>query len=103
MAKRHITRDMIEAALKKGWNAAITARHYGFHRKSIDAAAERFGIALPLGVSWAPPPPKTKPLLVWTDEIKDAPQKKPVFSASKASIERALAKKAAEKRLQATG
>lgn len=103
MPRRQITRDMIEAALNKGWNAAITARHYGFHRKSIDSAAERFGIALPLGVSWAPPPPKTKPLLVWTDEIKDHAQKKPKLSASKAAVERALAKKAAEKRLQIMG
>jgi hypothetical protein len=105
--RKKITVDMIEAALRKGWNANQTARHYGMHRKSIDAAAERFGIVLPLGMTWTPPQPKTKPLVVWTDEIKDKPATKPatkpVFSASKASIERALAKKAQEKRLQVMG
>ena len=101
--RKKITVDMIEAALRKGWNANQTARHYGMHRKSIDAAAERFGIVLPLGMTWTPPQPKTKPLVVWTDEIKDKPSTKPVFSASKEAIERALKKKSEERRLQVMG
>lgn len=102
MSKKRITPDMLEAALRKGWNATQTSRHYGFHHKSIDAACERFGIVLPLGATWAPPP-KAKPLVVWTDEIKDVAQRKKVFSASPAAIERALAKQIAERRLQVTG
>jgi hypothetical protein len=92
---------MIEAARDKGWNATQTSRHYGMHRKSIDAAAERFGIMLPLGMTWAPPP-KPKHIVVWTDEIEDRPKVK--LSAGPAAIEKALAKLAAEKksRLQTT-
>lgn len=101
--RKKITVDMIEAALRKGWNANQTARHYGMHRKSIDAAAERFGIVLPLGMTWAPPQPKTKPLVVWTDEIKNKPATKPVFSASKEAVERALAERALAKRALARG
>lgn len=99
--RKKITRDMIEAARDKGWNATQTSRHYGMHRKSIEAAAERFGIVLTLGMTWAPPP-KPKPLLVWVDEINDKPKVK--LSAGTAAVERALAKLAAEKksRLQAT-
>ena len=99
--RKKITRDMIEAARDKGWNATQTSRHYGMHRKSIEAAAERFGIVLPLGMTWAPPP-KPKPIVVWTDEIEDKPKVK--LSAGTAAVERALAKLAAEKksRLQAT-
>ncbi len=99
--RKIITRDMIEAAMKKGWTITQTSRHYGFHRKSIEAAAERFGIPLPIVSPILATKPK--PLLVWVDEIKDKPATKPVFSASKASIERALAKKAQEKRLQVMG
>jgi hypothetical protein len=99
--RKKITRDMIEAARDKGWNATQTSRHYGMHRKSIDAAAERFGIMLPLGMTWAPPP-KPKHIVVWTDEIEDRPKVK--LSAGPAAIEKALAKLAAEKksRLQTT-
>jgi hypothetical protein len=99
--RQMMTRDMIEAARDKGWNATQTSRHYGMHRKSIDAAAERFGIMLPLGMTWAPPP-KPKHIVVWTDEIEDRPKVK--LSAGPAAIEKALAKLAAEKksRLQTT-
>lgn len=84
--RRAITRDMIEAALKKGWNVTQTSRHYGFHRKSIEQAAERFGIILPLGMTWAPPPrPKLQPVAA-----SDADKPKVRFSAGPAAIERAL-------------
>jgi len=99
MTRRTITRDMIEAALNKGWNATLTARHYGFHHKSIEAAADRFNIALPLGLSFAPPLPKPRPPVAGAEEVSDQPPKPPVFSASKDAIERALAKKTEQKRL----
>ncbi len=101
--RRIISRDMMEAARDKGWNATQTSRHYGFHRKSIEDACERFGIILPLGTTWAPPP-KPKPLVVWTDEVEPKTKEKVRLSAGSAAIERALAKLVAEKksRLQAT-
>jgi len=46
-SRKFLTRDMIVAAREKGWNVTITAQHYGMHRKSIDAACERFGVDLP--------------------------------------------------------
>ena len=47
--------------------------------------------------------PITAPVLVWVDKIdKETPTPKAKLSASKAAIDRALAKRAAEKRLQAT-
>ena len=48
MTRRTITRDMMEACLAKRWNAGQAAKHFGFHRKSIESACERFGIVLPL-------------------------------------------------------
>ena len=100
MTRRTITRDMMEACLAKRWNAGQAAKHFGFHRKSIEAACERFGIVLPLMTFGKP---ITAPVLVWVDKIdKDTPTPKAKLSASKAAIERALAKRAAEKRLQAT-
>lgn len=100
MTRRTITRDMMEACLAKRWNAAQAAKHFGFHRKSIEAACERFGIVLPLMTFGKP---ITAPVLVWVDKIdKETPTPKAKLSASKAAIERALAKRAAEKRLQAT-
>jgi len=98
--RRTITRDMMEACLAKRWNAAQASKHFGFHRKSIEAACERFGIVLPLMTFGKP---ITAPVLVWVDKIdKETPTPKAKLSASKAAIERALAKRAAEKRLQAT-
>ncbi len=100
MTRRTITRDMMEACLAKRWNAAQASKHFGFHRKSIEAACERFGIVLPLMTFGKP---ITAPVLVWVDKIdKETPTPKAKLSASKAAIERALAKRAAEKRLQAT-
>lgn len=100
MTRRTITRDMMEACLAKRWNAGQASKHFGFHRKSIEAACERFGIVLPLMTFGKP---LTAPVLVWVDKIdKETPTPKAKLSASKAAIERALAKRAAEKRLQAT-
>ena len=98
--RRVITRDMMESALAKRWNAGQAGKHFGFHRKSIEAACERFGIVLPLMTFGKP---ITAPVLVWVDKIdKEASEPRVKLSASKAAIERALAKRAAEKRLQAT-
>ena len=100
MTRRTITRDMMESCLAKRWNAGQAEKHFGFHRKSIEAACERFGIVLPLMTFGKP---ITAPVLVWVDKIdKETPTPKAKLSASKAAIERALAKRAAEKRLQAT-
>lgn len=100
MTRRTITRDMMEACLAKRWNAGQASKHFGFHRKSIEAACERFGIVLPLMTFGKP---ITAPVLVWVDKIdKETPTPKAKLSASKAAIDRALAKRAAEKRLQAT-
>ena len=100
MTRRTISKDMMESALAKRWNAGQAGKHFGFHRKSIEAACERFGIVLPLMTFGKP---ITAPVLVWVDKIdKETPTPKVKLSASKAAIERALAKRAAEKRLQAT-
>lgn len=100
-ARKRITTDMLEAAKNKGWNITQTARHYGMHRTSIAAACERFGIELPMS-KFNPDMPSTRSRF-WK-EIVDAstlqPKKKPVFSASPAAIERALAAKDRQKKLQ---
>lgn len=98
--RKRITVDMIEAAERKGWNAAQTARHYGMHRKSIEAAAERFGIFLPLGQSWTPTAQRLETLAMKAAERAEAtqPVSKPVWSCSEASIKRALAKLEAQKK-----
>ena len=99
--RRIITRDMMEAALAKRWNAGQASKHFGFHRKSIESACERFGIVLPLMTFGKP---LSAPQRVWVDEIEPyKPPKKVKLSASKASIERALEDLAREKRLRAMG
>ena len=104
--RKTITRDMIEACLAKGWSVSQAARHYGFHRKSIEAACERFGIALPMH-QFSPQMPsvRRRPIVVFEDNIPDTPPKKAkaIWSCSPAAIERALRKKEEEKRLQAMG
>lgn len=107
--RKKITRDMIEACLAKGWAVSQAARHYGFHRKSIEAACERFGIALPMH-PFSPQmlSARRKHLVVYEDNIPDAPPKKKrktnaSWSASPAAIERALRKLEEQKRLQAMG
>lgn len=106
--RKKITRDMLEACLEKRWCVAQAARHYGFHPKSIDAACERFGIALPMH-PFSPqlPSMRRKPMVVFEDNIPDTPPKKKktgaVWSASPAAIERALRKLEEQKRLQAMG
>lgn len=102
--RKKITPDMIEAALRKGWNANQTARHYGMHRKSIEAAADRFGIALPL-VSYSQSLADTfSPRALASTTTPTAPKKKlnAVWSASPESVQRALEKLQREKRLQTT-
>ena len=98
--RKLITRDMMQAALVFRWSASQAAKHYGFSRNSVAAACERFNIVLPLMTFGKP---ITAPVLVWVDKIdSETPTPKAKLSASKAAIERALAKRAAEKRLQAT-
>lgn len=98
--RRLITRDMMQAALIFRWSATQAAKHYGFSRNSIAAACERFGIVLPTTTFGKP---ITAPKEPNDDEmyVDDAPKVK--FSASKASIDRALKDLAREKRLQASG
>ena len=94
--RKIITKDMIEACLAKGWSVSQAARHYGLHRKSIDAACARFGIALPMHL-FSPQMPSTRrrPIVVFEDNIPDDPPKKgkAIWSCSPAAIERALRKK----------
>ena len=98
--RRLISRDMLQAALIFRWSASQAAKHYGFSRNSIAAACERFGIVLPTTTFGKP---ITAPERVWVDKIEPyQPPKKVKLSASKASIERALAKQADAKRLQAS-
>ena len=97
--RKIITRDMIIAARDKGWSVSLTAAHYGMHRKSIDAACERFGIALPLSKYAPTMPSKTKPKP--GEQVSDR-RTPAIWSCSPRAIERALAKIQNEKRLQAT-
>lgn len=85
--RKIITMEMIEAARDRGMNVTQTARYYGFHRKSIDAACERFGIALPFSIY---SPQKPSPRKATLPMIKQ--KTKAVWSASPAAINRALAK-----------
>jgi len=87
--KKIITRDMIIAARDKGWSVSLTAAHYGMHRKSIDGACERFGIALPLHKFSPTVPSKTKPKPEDQGSDKRTPA---IWSCSPAAVERALAK-----------
>lgn len=82
-ARKFLTRDMIVAAREKGWSVTITAQHYGMHRKSIDAACERFGVDLPQS--------KFSPQLV-SARSKEEPSNKriPSFSCSPNAIQRYL-------------
>ena len=99
--RRIITRDMMESALAKRWNAGQASKHFGFHRKSIEAACERFGIVLPLMTFGKP---LTAAERVWVDKVEPyQPPKKVKLSTSKASVERALRKLEEQKRLQAMG
>ena len=87
---KRLTRDMIEAAAREGWNAIQTARHYGVHRNIIDDACDRFGIELPRrGTDY-------------TALASDTSRKKPkaVWSASPDAIKRALDKLQRDKQLQ---
>jgi hypothetical protein len=85
--RKIITRDMIIAARDKGWSVSLTAAHYGMHRKSIDAACERFGIMLPLSKFAPTVPSKTKPKP--DDQVSDK-RTPAIWSCSPAAIQRAL-------------
>lgn len=77
IGRRRITKDMLEAAERKGWNSAQTARHYETHSAVIDDACERFGVVLPEHGA-APTPPKKKPSAAWSagpEAIKRALEK----------------------------
>jgi len=87
--RKFLTRDMLIAARDKGWSVSLTAAHYGMHRKSIDAACERFGIALPLHKFSPTVPSKTKPKPEDQGSDKRTPA---IWSCSPAAVERALAK-----------
>lgn len=87
---KRITIDMMKAASERGWSAGRTARHYGLHRKSVDAACERFGVVLPLhgepfygeyGVLEDMKVPKVK---------VSEPKSNALWSCSPAAVERAL-------------
>lgn len=99
--RKHITRDMLIAAKEKGWHISLTAAHYGMHRSTISAACERFNVVLPLHpFSAQRVSPRSK---VWVDMIDNGKKPKVKLSASPAAIERALRKKAEEKRLRIFG
>jgi hypothetical protein len=87
VGRKFITRDMLTAAREKGWSVSITAHHYGMHRKSIDAACERFGISLPMHKFSPVMPSKTKPRLEHQGSDARTPA---IWSCSPAAIERAL-------------
>jgi len=96
MRRKTITRDMIEAALAKNWNATQAAAHYGFQDRSIESACERFGITLPMMSFRRALPLKKRE---WVDTTKtdepdrpDQSDKKVKLSASGDAIERALRK-----------
>ena len=99
LGPKRITRDMLEAAVAKGWNATQTARHYGMHRTSISAACERFGIELSQS-KFSPDLPSTRSRF-WKDiDIAPKPVKSAVWSCKPGAINRALAKLEAQKALQ---
>ena len=87
--RRVITKDMLIACREKGWHLTLAAAHLEMHRSSVAAACERFGIVLPMH-NFSPQrvSPKSK---VWVDVIDGETKPKVKLSASKASIERALA------------
>lgn len=101
LGPKRVTRDMLIAAKEKGWHISLTAAHYGMHRSTISAACERFNVVLPLHpFSAQRVSPRSK---IWVDMIDNGKKPKVKLSASPAAIERALRKKAEEKRLQALG
>ncbi len=89
--RKKITIDMIRAASEREWTVGQTSRHYGLHRKSVDAACERFGIMLPLhgATVYVPGAMIRHPAAdsVAGDTGRDT---KATWSASPAAVERAL-------------
>lgn len=89
---KRISIDMMKAACERNWTASKTAKYYGLHRKSVDAACERFGVVLPLhgapffgdyGVLQEAKVPKVRA----TKKPSNA-----VWSCSEAAVKRALEK-----------
>jgi len=87
--RRHITKDMLIACREKGWHLTLAAAHLEMHRSSVAAACERFGIVLPMHNF--SPQRVSKKSKVWVDICDGETKPKVKLSASKASIERALA------------
>ena len=87
--RRHITKDILIACREKGWHLTLAAAHLEMHRSSVAAACERFGIVLPMHNF--SPQRVSKKSKVWVDICDGETKPKVKFSASKASIERALA------------
>lgn len=87
---KRITIDMMKAANERGWSAGRTARHYGLHRKSVEAACERFGVVLPL--QEAPFYGEYATLKeVTVPKVKVAePKSNALWSCSPAAVDRAL-------------
>lgn len=83
--RKTITKEMLEAGAARGMNVTQVARHYGFHRKSIDAACERLGVMLPFSI-YSPQKPTASKL----PTIK--PKTKAVWSAKPVAIRRAARK-----------
>ena len=89
---KRISIDMMKAASERNWTVTKTARYYGLHRKSVDAACERFGVVLPLHDA---PFFGDYGVLQDTKVPKVRATKKPsnaVWSCSEAAVKRALEK-----------
>ena len=99
--RRHITKDMIQAAKDKGWHLTLAAAHLEMHRSSVAAACERFGIVLPM--HQFSPQRVSKKSKVWVDVIDGETKPKIKLSASPAAIQRAIDDIERQKRLRAAG
>jgi hypothetical protein len=89
--RKNITREILEAAKAKGWDARATARHYGLHHRSVGVACERFGITLPNAkVRPAAPQGRDPNLKELVDPVTLKPKRRPIWSASPEAIERAF-------------
>lgn len=92
MARKTISKDMLVAAQERGWTVSQAARQFSFPQSSIEAACDRFGVYL----TYSSP--------VLTRSVRSAAAepdniKVKTFSASAASIEKALAEMARKKKL----
>lgn len=83
--RRTISKDMLEAAARQGWSIAQTARHYGYHQSSINAACARHGVTLAMGLT---SPNKVSPRRV--DIPPPSTKRVKAFSANPVAIQKAL-------------